>query len=75
MNVGNNARCSALRLRGRYLILILAAHHDLECFVGQMSGARIQTSHVDGSPRICELVEYRLEEIALRGGPGPPPFP
>jgi acetoacetate decarboxylase len=23
--------------------------------------------HVDGSPRICELVEYRLEEIALRG--------
>ena len=23
--------------------------------------------HVDGSPRICELVEYRLEEIALKG--------
>jgi acetoacetate decarboxylase len=23
--------------------------------------------HVDGSPRICELVEYRLDEIALRG--------
>jgi acetoacetate decarboxylase len=23
--------------------------------------------HVDGTPRICELVEYRLEEIALKG--------
>lgn len=23
--------------------------------------------HVDGSPRICELVEYRLEEIVLKG--------
>jgi acetoacetate decarboxylase len=23
--------------------------------------------HVDGSPRICELVEYRLQEIALKG--------
>ncbi len=23
--------------------------------------------HVDGSPRICELVEYRLQEIVLRG--------
>jgi acetoacetate decarboxylase len=23
--------------------------------------------HVDGSPRICELVEYRLEEITLSG--------
>lgn len=23
--------------------------------------------HVDGSPRICELVEYRLEDIALKG--------
>jgi len=23
--------------------------------------------HVDGSPRICELVEYRLEQIALKG--------
>ena len=29
--------------------------------------------HVDGTPRICELVEYRLEDIALKGawtGPG-----
>lgn len=29
--------------------------------------------HVDGSPRICELVEYRLEDIQLKGvwnGPG-----
>jgi acetoacetate decarboxylase len=29
--------------------------------------------HVDGSPRICELVEYRLEDIRLKGawtGPG-----
>jgi acetoacetate decarboxylase len=29
--------------------------------------------HVDGTPRICELVEYRLEGIVLRGawaGPG-----
>ena len=29
--------------------------------------------HVDGSPRICELVEYYLEEIDLKGawtGPG-----
>lgn len=29
--------------------------------------------HVDGSPRICELVEYQLEDIDLRGawtGPG-----
>ena len=29
--------------------------------------------HVDGTPRICELVEYRLEEIELKGawvGPG-----
>lgn len=29
--------------------------------------------HVDGSPRICELVEYRLENITLKGawtGPG-----
>jgi acetoacetate decarboxylase len=29
--------------------------------------------HVDGSPRICELVEYYLEDIALKGawtGPG-----
>jgi acetoacetate decarboxylase len=29
--------------------------------------------HVDGSPRICELVEYHLEDIALKGawtGPG-----
>jgi acetoacetate decarboxylase len=29
--------------------------------------------HVDGSPRICELVEYYLEDIALHGawtGPG-----
>ena len=23
--------------------------------------------HVDGTPRICELVEYRLEDIVLRG--------
>ena len=23
--------------------------------------------HVDGSPRICELVEYHLEDIALKG--------
>jgi hypothetical protein len=23
--------------------------------------------HVDGTPRICELVEYRLQEIALKG--------
>jgi acetoacetate decarboxylase len=23
--------------------------------------------HVDGSPRICELVEYRLEQITLKG--------
>jgi acetoacetate decarboxylase len=23
--------------------------------------------HVDGTPRICELVEYRLEDIALKG--------
>ena len=31
--------------------------------------------HVEGSPRICELVKYRLEEIALRGawtGPSSP---
>ena len=29
--------------------------------------------HVDGSPRICELVEYALEEVTLKGawtGPG-----
>jgi len=29
--------------------------------------------HVDGSPRICELVEYFLEDIVLKGawtGPG-----
>ena len=29
--------------------------------------------HVDGSPRVCELVEYRLEDIQLKGvwsGPG-----
>ena len=29
--------------------------------------------HVDGTPRICELVEYRLEDIELKGawtGPG-----
>src|SRR4051794_26194072 len=29
--------------------------------------------HVDGSPRICELVEYYLEDIQLKGawtGPG-----
>ena len=29
--------------------------------------------HVDGTPRICELVEYRLEDVALKGawsGPG-----
>jgi acetoacetate decarboxylase len=29
--------------------------------------------HVDGTPRICELVEYRLEDIQLKGawtGPG-----
>jgi acetoacetate decarboxylase len=29
--------------------------------------------HVDGSPRICELVEYYLEDVALKGawtGPG-----
>jgi len=29
--------------------------------------------HVDGSPRICELVEYHLEDIQLKGvwtGPG-----
>jgi len=29
--------------------------------------------HVDGSPRICELVEYHLEDIELKGawtGPG-----
>ena len=29
--------------------------------------------HVDGTPRICELVEYRLEDIVLKGawtGPG-----
>jgi acetoacetate decarboxylase len=29
--------------------------------------------HVDGTPRICELVEYRLEDVELRGawtGPG-----
>ena len=23
--------------------------------------------HVDGSPRICELVEYRLEDVAIKG--------
>ena len=23
--------------------------------------------HVDGTPRICELVEYRLEDIVLKG--------
>jgi acetoacetate decarboxylase len=23
--------------------------------------------HVDGSPRICELVEYRLEDVVLKG--------
>ena len=23
--------------------------------------------HVDGSPRICELVEYRLEQVVLKG--------
>ena len=23
--------------------------------------------HVDGTPRICELVEYRLEDIAIKG--------
>jgi acetoacetate decarboxylase len=23
--------------------------------------------HVDGSPRICELVEYRLEDVSIRG--------
>ncbi len=29
--------------------------------------------HVDGSPRICELVEYRMEDVAVKGawtGPG-----
>jgi acetoacetate decarboxylase len=29
--------------------------------------------HVDGSPRICELVEYYLEDVVLKGawtGPG-----
>jgi acetoacetate decarboxylase len=29
--------------------------------------------HVDGTPRICELVEYQLEEVILKGawtGPG-----
>ena len=29
--------------------------------------------HVDGTPRICELVEYYLEDVAIRGawtGPG-----
>jgi acetoacetate decarboxylase len=29
--------------------------------------------HVDGSPRVCELVEYYLEDVALKGawtGPG-----
>jgi acetoacetate decarboxylase len=29
--------------------------------------------HVDGSPRICELVEYHLEDITIKGawtGPG-----
>jgi acetoacetate decarboxylase len=29
--------------------------------------------HVDGSPRICELVEYYLEDVSLKGawtGPG-----
>ena len=29
--------------------------------------------HVDGRPRICELVEYRLEEVTVKGawtGPG-----
>src|ERR1700730_17843577 len=29
--------------------------------------------HVDGRPRICELVEYRLEEIALDRASGPIP--
>jgi acetoacetate decarboxylase len=23
--------------------------------------------HVDGTPRICELVEYRLEDVDLKG--------
>ena len=23
--------------------------------------------HVDGSPRICELVDYRLEDIVMKG--------
>jgi acetoacetate decarboxylase len=23
--------------------------------------------HVDGTPRICELVEYRLEDVVLKG--------
>jgi acetoacetate decarboxylase len=30
--------------------------------------------HVDGTPRICELVEYHLEDVALTGawaGPAP----
>jgi hypothetical protein len=26
--------------------------------------------HVDGSARICELVEYRLEDFEVRGAPG-----
>jgi acetoacetate decarboxylase len=35
--------------------------------------ARLRFPHVDGSPRICELVEYHLEDIDLKGvwaGPG-----
>ena len=33
--------------------------------------------HVDGTPRICELVEYYLEDIELKGawtGPGASSF-
>jgi hypothetical protein len=27
--------------------------------------------HVDGTPRICELVEYYLEEVTVKGRRGP----
>ena len=49
---------------------------DPEAVVASLAGPNFLLKiipHVDGSPRICELVEYHLEDIALKGawtGPG-----
>jgi hypothetical protein len=51
--------------RDTQAIHALAAHHDLECFVGQMSRARIQTSRSSSVVRITTAVRHRPRSTLL----------